>query len=133
MSEFRVDRPGRYRTREGKIAVVTTTYNSQGGTYIAFTGDGANCWTEKGEWAPGIKCEGDLIAYLGPLEESPKQAKHDADITARADAIMADVRAQCQTLRRSLGQRFRHIAADDRERFAALYGRYGNWDWWRNG
>lgn len=44
----------------------------------------------------------------------------DAEIDARCDEIMADVRAQCTTLRRSLGQRFRWIEAEQRARFIGI-------------
>ena len=54
------------------------------------------------------------------------------DIDTRCAAIIADIHAQATTLRRSLGQRFRKIERDSRERFDALlweseYAR-GRWD-----
>lgn len=48
----------------------------------------------------------------------------DAEIDARCDAIMADVRAQCTTLRRSLGQRFRKIRSDQDDRITAILMRH---------
>lgn len=47
------------------------------------------------------------------------------DLDARFDAILADVRAQAQTLRRSLGQRFRKTQGDRAARFYELRVRYG--------
>lgn len=74
-SEFRVDRPGRYRARDGRVAMVTVTNRPSG--YISGTLDGERMmWRTSGNWyfTRDDETDYDLIAYLGPLEDEPTRA-----------------------------------------------------------
>jgi len=52
------------------------------------------------------------------------------DIDARFDGLLAATRAECTTLRRSLGQRFRKIERDSLERFVAIFDEHYPYYWW---
>lgn len=80
MSEFRVDRPGRYRTLDGEVALVTST--TYPGGYIDGTISGVNhLWRSTGNWyfTRDDETDLDLIAYLGPLEEGRPCTCHPGD------------------------------------------------------